>query len=109
MHMHDSDDYCLPEYTAISDIALTAKNPLRCVLAGTIASSGSGGGGLWTGPNNTIVQCDESGSGPFASCSQSSDLTSITLYKKTGASFSGKHPYTCTISGQSISVQIKSE
>ena len=96
--------YCLPEYTVISDIALTADNPLHCVLAGS--SGTGGGGGQWTGPSNTTVQCggSGSGSGPFT-CSQSSP-TNITLYKKTGGSFSGKHLYTCTTSGQSISVQI---
>ena len=96
--------YCLPEYTVISDIALTADNPLHCVLDG---SSGTGGG-QWNGPGNTPVQCGGSASGPFT-CSQSSDPTNITLYKNTGALFSGKHLYTCTISGQSISVQIESE
>ena len=98
--------YCLPEYTVISDIALTADNPLHCVLAG---SSGTGGGGQWTGPDNTSVQCGGSGSGPF-NCSQSSDPTNITLYKRTRDPFSDKQQlYTCTISGQNISVQIKSE
>ena len=93
--------YCLPEYTVISEFALTADNPLHCVLAG-------GTGGQWTGPDNTPVQCS-GGSGPFT-CSQSSDPTNITLYKKTGATFSGRQLYTCTIySGQSISVQIESE
>ena len=104
--------YCLPEYTVISDIALTANNALHCVLGEgfqqSAGSSGTGGGGQWTDPNNTAVQCGGSGSGPFT-CSQSSDPTNITLYKKTGASFSGKQLYTCTISGQSISVQIESE
>ena len=103
--MHDQHSYCLPEYTVISDIDLTAENPLYCVLAG---SSGTGGGGQWTGPNNTAVQCGGSGSGPFT-CSQSSDPTNITLYKKTGASFSGKQLYTCTISDLSISVKIASK
>ena len=93
---------CLPEYTVISDFALTADNPLHCVLAG----STGGEGGQWTGPDNTPVQCS-GGSGPFT-CSQSSDPTNITLYN-TGASFAGKQLYTCTISGQSISVQIESE
>ena len=99
--------YCLSRYTVISDKALTAVNPLHCILAG---SSGAGGGGQWTtGPGNTVVQCGESGSGPLT-CSQSSDPTRITLYKKTaGASFSGKQPYTCNISGQHISVQINSK
>ena len=88
----------------ISDFALTADNPLHCVLAGGTG----GGGGQWTGPDNTQVQCS-GGSGPFT-CSQSSDSTNITLYKNTtGASFSGKQLYTCTISGQSIVVQIESE
>ena len=96
--------YCLFEYTVISDIALTADNPLHCVLAGSTGT----GGGQWTGPGNTPVQCGGSASGPFT-CSQSSDPTSITLYKNTRASFLGKQLYTCTISGQNISVQIKSE
>ena len=88
----------------ISDFALTADNPLHCVLAGGTG----GGGGQWTGPNSTQVQCSGE-SGPFT-CSQSSDPTNITLYKKTPeAKFSGKQLYTCTISGQSISVQIKGE
>ena len=94
--------YCLPEYTVISDFALTADNPLHCVLAG---STGTGSIGQWTS-NGTPVQCS-GGSGPFT-CSQSSDPTNITLYN-TGASFTGKQLYTCTISGQSISVQIESE
>ena len=99
--MHNG--YCLPEYTVIGDIALTADNPLHCVLAGS-----TGTGGQWTGPGNTPVQCGGSASGPFT-CSQSSDPTGIILYRNTGASFSGKQLYTCTISGQSISVQIRSE
>ena len=94
--------YCLPEYTVISDFALTADNPLHCVLAG---STGTGLIGKWTS-NGTQVQCS-GGSGPFT-CSQSSDPTNITLYN-TGTSFTGKQLYTCTISGQSISVQIGSE
>ena len=99
--------YCLPEYTVISDIALTAHNPLHCVLAGS--SGTGGGGGQWTGPNNTVVQCN-SNSGPFSCFRRTSGyMTDITLYKKTGASFSGKQLYTCTISGQNISVQIESE
>ena len=96
--------YCLPEYTVISDIALTADNPLHCVLA---ASSGTGGG-QWTASDNTSVQCGGSASGLFT-CSQSSDNITITLYLNTEASFSEKQLYTCTISGQSISVQIESE
>ena len=96
--------YCLPEYTVISDFALTADNPLHCVLAG----STGGEGGNWTGPDNTPVQCS-GGSGPFT-CSQSSDPTNITLYKhNTRPQFTGKPLYTCAISGQSISVQIESE
>ena len=83
---------------------LTADNPLHCLLAGS--SSGTGGG-QWTGPDNTPVQCGGSGSGPLT-CSQSSDPTNITLYYKGGA-FSGKQLYTCTISGQSFSVQINRE
>ena len=99
--------YCLPEYTVISDIALTADNPLHCVLAGS--SGTGGGGGQWTGgPENKPLECGEPGSGPFT-CSQSSDPTNITLYKKKGALFSESQKYTCTISSQSISVQIKSE
>ena len=98
--------YCLPRQTAvISDNSLTAANPLHCVLAG---SSGGTGEGQWTGPDNTSVQCGESGSSGPLTCSQSSDPTNITLYKKTGASFSGHQLYTCTISGQSISVHINS-
>ena len=96
--------YCLSEYTVISDIALTADNPLQCILAGITGT----GGGQWTGPGNTPVQCGNSASGPLT-CSQSSDPTNITLYKKPGATFLGKQLYTCTISGQSISVQIESE
>ena len=96
--------YCLPEYTVISHFALTADNPLHCVLTGGTG----GGGGQWIGPGNTPVQCS-GGSGPFT-CSQSSDPTNITLYRNNaGASFTGKQLYTCTISGQSISVQIESE
>ena len=97
--------YCLPEYTVVSINALpTAADPLHCVLAG---SSGTRGG-QWTGPDNTPVQCGGSGSGPLT-CSQSSDPTNITLYYKTGGTFSGKQLYTCNISGQNISVQIKCE
>ena len=100
--MHGS--YCLPRHTSvISDNFLTAANPLHCVLAG---SSGGTGGGQWIGPDNTAVQCGGSGSGGPLTCSQSTDPTNITLYKKTGASFSGYQLYTCTISGQSISVHI---
>ena len=90
----------------ISDFALTADNPLHCVLAG--GTGGGGGAGQWSGPDNTPMQCS-GGSGPFT-CLQSPDPTNITLYKNTaGASFSGKQLYTCTISGQNISVQIESE
>ena len=98
--------YCLPEYTAVGINGLTA-NPLHCILAG---SSGGTGGGQWTtGPDNTPVQCGGSGSG-LLSCSQSSDPTNITLYNKgQGGVFPEKQLYTCTISGQSISVQIKRE
>ena len=101
--MHGS--YCLPRHTAvISDNSLTAANPLHCVLAG---SSGTGGG-QWTGPDNTPVQCGGSDSCPLT-CSQSSNPTNITLHKKTGASFSGYQLYTCTISGHSISMHINGE
>ena len=96
--------YCLPEYTVVGINSITADNPLHCVLAGS--SSGTGGG-QWTGPDNTPVQCGGSGSGPLT-CSQSSDPTNITLYNK-GEVFKGKQMYTCTISGQSISVQIEGE
>ena len=103
--MHST--YCLPRQTAvISDNSLTVADPLHCILAGG-SSSGTGGGQWTTGPDNTPVQCGGSGSGPLT-CSQSSDPTNITLYYKGGA-FSGKQLYTCTISGQSISVQIKRE
>ena len=96
--------YCLPEYTVISDFALTADNPLHCLLAG----STGGEGGQWTGPGKTPVQC--SGESGLFTCSQSSDPTNITLYKNnTRPQFTGKHLYTCAISGQSISVQIESE
>ena len=104
--MHST--YCLPRQTAvISDNSLTVANPLHCVLAGSSSSSGGTGGGQWTGPDNTAVQCEGSGGGPLT-CSQSSDPTNITLYKKTGASFSGNHLYTCTINDQSISVHVNS-
>ena len=96
--------YCLPEYTAVGINSITADNPLHCVLAGS--SSGTGGG-QWTGPDNTPVQCGGSGSGPLT-CSQSSDPTNITLYYKEGA-FPKEQLYTCIISEQSISVQIKRE
>ena len=83
----------------ISDIALTADNPLHCVLAG----------GQWTvGPDKTLVQCGESGSGPFT-CSQSPDSTSITLYRRSRVPFSGNQLYTCSSGEQNISVQIESE
>ena len=86
----------------ISDIALTVDNPLHCVLVG-------GTGGQWTaGPDSIPVQCGESGSGPF-NCSQSSDSTSITLYRRSGVPFSGKQLYTCSSGEQNISVQIESE
>ena len=67
----------------ISDFALTADNPLHCVLAGGTG----GGGGKWTGPDNTTsaVQCSR-GSGPFT-CSQSSDPTDITLLQEYCRSF----------------------
>ena len=99
-------------HTVVGINSLTTANPLHCILAGSSSSSrgGSGtgtGGGQWTGPDNIPVQCGESGSGPFT-CSHSSDPTNITLYYKEGT-FSGKQLYTCTISGQSISVQIKRE
>ena len=98
--------YCLPEYTAVGINSITAANPLHCVLAG---SSGGTGGGQWTtDPDNSPVQCGGSGSGPLT-CSQSSDPTNITLYYKVGGTFSGKQLYTCNISGQNISVQIKCE
>ena len=89
--------YCLPEYTVISYFALTADNPLHCVLAG----STGGEGGQWTGPDNTPVQCS-GGSGPFT-CSQSSDPTNITLYN-TGALYTGKQLYTYIISVDRASV-----
>ena len=96
-------DYCLPEYTVISDTALTANNPLRCALAG-----GNGTGGQWIGPRNTPMQCGDSAGGPL-DCLELVD-GSISLHKdSTGTSFSGKQLYKCTISGQSISVQIESE
>lgn len=94
--------YCLPEYTVISDIALTKDNPLRCELGE--------GGGQWIGPDNTIVQCDESSNGTFT-CSQSSDNTNITLYKRQGAhvQYTGKNLYTCNGSKENISIQIESK
>ena len=96
--------YCLSEYTVISDIALTADNPLHCVLAGSTGT----GGGQWTGPGNTPVQCGGTAVGQFACLELVNG--SITLYKNsTGASFPGKLLYTCTISGQNISVQITGE
>ena len=95
--------YCLPEYAVISDIALSADNPLRCALAGSTGTEG----GQWTGPSNTPVQCGGSAVGPF-DCLKLVD-GSVSLHKNsTGASFSGKELYTCTISGQNISVQIES-
>ena len=97
--------YCLPEYTAVGINSITAADPLHCILVGS-TNSGTAGG-QWTGPDNTSVQCGGSGSGPLT-CSQSSDPTNTTLYYKKGA-FSRKQLYTCTISGQSISVQIKRE
>ena len=104
--MHST--YCLPRQTAvyvISDNSLTAADPLHCILAGS--SGTGGGGGQWTGPDDTPVLCEGSGNGPLT-CSQSSDPNNIVLYKKTGASFSGHQLYTCTISDQSISVHINS-
>ena len=100
--------YCLPEYTAVGINSITTDNPLHCVLAGSSSSSSGTGGGQWTGPDNTPVQCGGTGSGPLT-CSQSSDPTNITLYYKAGGFFKGKQLYTCTISEQSISVQIKRE
>ena len=97
--------YCLPGYTVVDINSLTAANPLHCVLAGSSTGTGER---QWTGPKNTPVQCGGSGSGPLT-CSQSSDPTNITLYYKAGGTFSGKQLYTCTIGGQSIRVQIKSE
>ena len=89
--------YYLPEYTVISDIALTKHNPLRCVQ-----------GKRWIGPDNTIIKCDEPGSSPF-NCSKSSDSSSIILYKTPGVSFKGKQLYICAGSTQNISIQIESE
>ena len=96
--------YCLPEYTVISDIALSADNPLHCALAGSTGPEG----GQWIGPGNTPVQCGGSAVGPF-DCLELVD-GSISLHKNsTKASFSEKLLYTCTISGQNVSVLIKSE
>ena len=83
----------------ISGIALTEDSPLYCALDG---------GGHWIGPDGT--PCGESGSGPFnCNNSQTSDHSTITLYKRPSASFSGKQLYTCTGTGQNISMQIESE
>ena len=84
----------------ISDIALTADNPLHCVLGE--------GTGQWTGPANISVQCGDFRSGPF-SCSNSSDSSSIALYKNSDTSYSGKQLFTCTGGGSSVSIQIESE
>ena len=92
--------YCIPEYAVISGIALTADNPLYCVLTSGTA------GGQWMGPGNTPVQCN-GGPGPFTCSSQHSN--NITLYQTEGSAFTGTQLYTCTISAQSISVQIESE
>ena len=98
--------YCLSEYTVVSINGLTATNPLHCILpAGS--SSGTGGGQWTTGPDNTAVECGGSGSSPLT-CSQTLDPTNTTLYYKKGA-FPKKKLYTCTISGQNISVQINRE
>ena len=96
--------YCLPEYAVISGIALTADNPLHCVLADITGA----GGGQWIGPHNKPLQCGGSAVGPF-DCLELVD-GSISLHKSsTRVSFSGKLLYTCTISRQNVSVQIESE
>ena len=107
--------YCLPEHTVISEIALTADNPLHCVLAG---SSGSTKGELrWIDPDSDkeVCQCLITESGLNGNCqfteqetpltcSQSSSTAgsySMQLFKNmtdSPVSFSGKHSYTyaCT-------------
>ena len=110
--------YCLPEYTVISEIALTADNPLHCVLAG---SSGSTKGELrWADPDSgkeacrcLITESGLNGNCQFTeldhqetplTCSQSSSTTgsySMQLFKNmtdSPESFSWKHSYTyaCT-------------
>ena len=127
--------YCLPKSTVISDIALTADHPLYCVLAG---SSNSTKGELrWTGPDSDkeVCQCvitDSvlNGNCQFTkpdhkeaplTCSQSSSTTgsySMQLFKHmtdSPVSFSGKHPYTCTFTGEesmisaTVNILIESE
>ena len=105
--------YCLPEYTVVSINALTATNPLHCILAG--GSSGTGGGQWTTGPDNTPVQCGEdyfANQAIILNCSLTLDPTNITLYK-IGNIFLDQRMvtkvYTCHISGQSINVQIRGE
>ena len=103
--------YCLPEYTVVSINALTATNPLHCILAGS--SSGTGGG-QWTGPDNTSVQCGDHyfvDQAIILNCSLSLDPTNITLYKIGNILLSQMvtKVYTCHISGQSINVQIRGE
>ena len=76
--------YCLPEYTVVSINALTATNPLHCVLAG--GSGGTGGGQWTTGPDNTPVQCGDHyfvDQAIILNCSLSLliDPANITLYK----------------------------
>ena len=115
------DGICLPENTVISDIALTADNPLHCVLAD---SSEIYGDLLWRSPDSdNVCQCDN-GQCQFTSpeetpliCSQSSTDDSLQLFKNmntvSSMSFSGKHRYTCNFNteGQGISftVLIESE
>ena len=108
--------YCLPEYTVVSINALTAANPLHCILASS-SSGGTGGGPLWTtaGPDNTAVQCGDhyfAHQAIILNCSLSLDPTNITLYKIGETTLDQRmvtKVYTCRISGQSINVQIRGE
>ena len=97
--------YCLPEYTVVNINALTAANPLHCILAGSSSGTGGGGGQWTTGPENTSVQCGDH-------CSLSLDPTNITLYKIGNILLDQRmvtKVYTCHISGQGNNVQIRDE
>ena len=90
--------YCLPEYTVISYFALTETNSLHCILAG----STNGTEGKWTGPTKEMV-CKESA---LFVCTQKPD---VTLYGNSTSFNNEQGSITCTISGQTITVQIVGE
>ena len=86
--------YCLPEYTVISYFALTETNSLHCILAGNTET-----GGEWTGPT---INCKESA---LFACTKTPDLALYGI----STSFMSNEQGSCTISGQTITVQIVGE